>query len=244
MDGLRRVPAADAALLAAITRSRLRALAMDLVTELLADATRIRLPAGAILRSAGDQGSHLELIVAGLVRVFVLAPDGRTLTVRYCRDGDLLGVASLFHDAYLMPGSIQTLEATELVAIRAATAKHLAAVRTEVAGAFLDELSDRVVSFVGEISGSAFATVRQRVARHLLDLARVDDQGRDLVASVSQQDLADAVGTAREVVVRVLRELRVEGIVATGRDGIRVRAPSRLYAERFALEASEVRDAS
>jgi CRP/FNR family transcriptional regulator, cyclic AMP receptor protein len=96
-----------------------------------------------------------------------------------------------------------------------------------------------VLSFVSEISGSAFATVRQRVARHLLDLAseRLPEpasehrSGSGLVVRVSQRELADAVGTTREVVVRVLRELRHEGIVWTGRDQIVIADPARLVQE-------------
>lgn len=51
----------------------------------------------------------------------------------------------------------------------------------------------------------------------------------DLVARISQQEVADAVGTVREVVVRVLRDLREEGAVRTGRDGITIRDPERLF---------------
>jgi CRP/FNR family transcriptional regulator, cyclic AMP receptor protein len=108
-----------------------------------------------------------------------------------------------------------------------------------VAYAFLGELSERVMSFIYEIPGSAFATVRQRVARHLLDLAseRVPDCASDrpvrneLVVLQNQQELADAVGTVREVVVRVLRELRQEGIVRTGRDRIVIVDPARLTSQ-------------
>ena len=50
--------------------------------------------------------------------------------------------------------------------------------------------------------------VRQRVARHLLDLATSrPDASRTLTASVNQQDLANSVGSVREVVARVLAEL-------------------------------------
>ena len=49
---------------------------------------------------------------------------------------------------------------------------------------------------------------------------------------MSQQELADAVGTAREVVVRILRDLREDGLVTTGRDGITILDPGRLDAER------------
>ncbi len=73
--------------------------------------------------------------------------------------------------------------------------------------------------------------MRQRVARHLLDLASQHQQGPRLVAPINQQDLADAAGTVREMVVRVLRQLRAEGTVATERHGIIVLAPDRLLAD-------------
>ena len=93
---------------------------------------------------------------------------------------------------------------------------------------FLLELSDRIVSFVAEIQDRAFATVRQRISRHLLDLASQHQRGPELVAPISQQDLADSAGTVREMVVRVLRQLRAEGTVVTRRHGIVILAPDRL----------------
>ncbi len=68
------------------------------------------------------------------------------------------------------------------------------------------------------------------MARHLLDLA---SQGAsELVVSVSQQQLAEAVGTVREVIVRVLRELRAAGVVRTERNRIVILDPARLIAEQ------------
>ena len=83
--------------------------------------------------------------------------------------------------------------------------------------------------------------MRQRVARHLLDLAsaRVGEQpapdhraARELTVQVSQQELANAVGTVREVVVRVLRDLRQDGVVRTERDRIVLLEPARLIQEQ------------
>jgi CRP/FNR family transcriptional regulator len=51
------------------------------------------------------------------------------------------------------------------------------------------------------------------------------------VAKVSQQALADASGSVREVVARALRELRNAGIVATTGDHIEILNPARLHAE-------------
>jgi CRP/FNR family transcriptional regulator len=76
---------------------------------------------------------------------------------------------------------------------------------------------------------NAFGTVKQRVASHLLDLASSQPQPRTpLVATVSQRELADAVGSVREVVARVLRELRGR-VVATGTDSVVILDPARLH---------------
>jgi CRP/FNR family transcriptional regulator len=48
---------------------------------------------------------------------------------------------------------------------------------------------------------------------------------------VSQQELADAAGSVREVVGRALRDLRTAGIVATAADSVVILDPARLYAE-------------
>ena len=113
-----------------------------------------------------------------------------------------------------------------------AVARRAVARDVRVARAFLSELSERVVSFIDEIPGNTFATVRQRVARHLLDLAVQGgprrEAGTGIVVHVTQTELANAVGTVREVVVRVLRELRRDGLVRTERDQIVILDPAGL----------------
>jgi CRP/FNR family transcriptional regulator, cyclic AMP receptor protein len=140
-----------------------------------------------------------------------------------------------------MPATTQALVDAEVLGISATVARVMGTRDLRVARAFLAKLSERALSFVYEIPGSAFATVRQRVARHLLDLAlpRVGDApasghraGQKLIVQVSQQDLANAVGTVREVVVRVLRELRQDGLVRTERDRIVLLEPARLIQEQ------------
>src|SRR5262245_16990821 len=215
---------------AAVARSHLARIPDDLLGPLLADARRLRVPAGSLFRREGEPGAHAELVVTGLVRVFVSSPDGRTLTVRYCRPGALIGVVSLFRARYVMPGGIQALVDSDLLVLGAAGLRAASERDLAVAAALLGELSERVHWFVAEIPGASFATVRQRIARHLLDLAADHQRGTRLVAPISQQALADAVGTVREVVVRALAELRRDGLVATGDGGIRILDPDRLAA--------------
>ena len=122
-----------------------------------------------------------------------------------------MGVLSLYADPFAMPATTQAVVDSQLLAIDPALVQRLADSDVRVARVLLLELSERAAAFAAEIGGSAFGTVRQRVARHLLDLASERQRGSGLVAPISQQHLADAVGTVREVVVRTLRELRRDG---------------------------------
>jgi CRP/FNR family transcriptional regulator len=217
----------DDAVHRAIAASALGGLPADVLGELTAGAARLHIDARSILHHEGERSPHLELVLAGVVRVQVAADDGRTMTVRYCRAGALLGVATLYAPV-ARPFAIQALSDSELLSLQPATVRWHADRDPRVAAALLTETSERVMSFVAELSGHAFATIRQRIARHLLDLASDHPDPDRLLAPISQQDLADAVGTVREVVVRVLRELRQEHVVETGRAGIVILEPERL----------------
>ena len=72
------------------------------------------------------------------------------------------------------------------------------------------------------------------MALHVLDLAS-EQQGPSgpLVAAVTQQELAEAVGSVREVVARVLRQLRAAGLVETSPVGVRVLDPTGLHDETW-----------
>jgi CRP/FNR family transcriptional regulator, cyclic AMP receptor protein len=224
----------DLDVLAAVEASHLRELPPEVLDDLFTGAVRTKLPAGSVAHREREAAPYLELVVAGVVRVFVAAPDGRTMTIRYCRPGELLGAMSLFATGFSEPATKQALVDAELVSLSPARVRHVAERDVRVARVFLIELSERARNFVHEIPGSAFASVRQRVARQLLDLASMRPGQRDgeLAVQVTQQELAAAAGTVREVVVRTLRQLRECGAVRTERDRIIILDPARLTVEQ------------
>lgn len=205
----------------------------------LVGARRLVLEAGHTLHRQGETSPHCEMVISGLIRVYVTAPDGRTMTVRYCRRGALIGVASLFEPSFSLPATIQAVTDSTVLRLAPTSLKNAARNHSAVSGVLLAELSERAMAFVAEIPGGAFATVRQRVARHLLDLASGAQTGPELVARIGQQDLADAVGSVREVVVRSLRELREEGLVETGRNRVVILDPEKLLDEAGAPARAE-----
>ncbi len=56
------------------------------------------------------------------------------------------------------------------------------------------------------------------------------------MVQVTQQELADAVGSVRPVVARIIRDLRAEGIITVSSDGIAVLKPAELHANMWSRE--------
>lgn len=227
----RSAPTPDDATLAALARSNLRDVPAPSIAGLVSVGRTRSARAGEVLHHAGDSSPHLELLVSGLVRVLVLAPDGRTLTVRYVRPGGLVGAVSLFAPTFELPVTIQAIVASRLLAFPPDAVQQAVDGDSRLARALLTELSERVQSFINEIPWGAFATVRQRIARRLLDLAADEAHGPEITVRISQSQLAAECGTVRGVVVRELRQLRELGVVATRRGVVTVLDPAALLAE-------------
>lgn len=123
---------------------------------------------------------------------------------------------------------------TSLFSIDARRLTNAARRDARVAWALAEELNRRLYDTLQQTAINAFGSVKQRVAGHLLDLASAQQRPQDrLVARVSQQELADAVGSVREVVARALRDLRLAGLVATAPDSVLILDPTRLHDESW-----------
>jgi CRP/FNR family transcriptional regulator len=213
----------------ALARSFLANLPSDLTNQLLAEGERADYPAGTTVYRSGSR-PQAALVVRGLIRVFLSSPGGRQVTVRYARPGDVLGIAVLVGGP--SNTSVQAVEPSSVLRISERTLVATAHRDPKVSWALAEELSRRLYDVLEQTAVHAFGSVRQRVAGHLLDLASEEQRSHGrLVAQVTQQELADAVGSVREVVARALRDLRVAGIVATESDSVVILDPARLYAE-------------
>ncbi len=217
---------------AAIDRSFLAQLPAPALDRLLAGAVLEAVTAGTTTYRAGGE-PRPSLIVSGLFRSYFAGPDGRQVTVRYAREGDVLGVVAAAGGP--SPLHVQALTDSQRLLLDIETVRELARHDAQVAWVLVGALTNTVYALWHELAATAFASVPQRVARHLLEISAREQEadGGDLVAHVSQQELADLVGSVREVVARALRELRDEGIVRVSRSGIVVLEPTLLAARAW-----------
>jgi CRP/FNR family cyclic AMP-dependent transcriptional regulator len=225
---------ADAEIADALRRSFLGRLPGDVVAELIGGGQRTDYPAGSTIYREGAP-PRAVLVVQGLLRVFMTSPDGRQVTVRYARGADVLGIAVIVGGPVNV--AAQTVTESSLFSIDARMLTDAGRRDARVGWALAEELNRRLYDTLQQTAINTFGSVKQRVAAALLDLASAQQRPKDrLVAQVSQQELADAIGSVREVVARALREFRLAGLVATGPDSVLIVDPIQLHDQCWAAE--------
>ena len=169
--------------------------------------------------------SFLILVVTGRLRTFVSSPGGRRVATRYPRPGDLVGLTTVINDG--AAAGCDCLTNGVVLRLDPVTFRRLAKTEPGVGWAAAKAvISD--ISSVGSVRvPNMFGSVRVRVAWHLAELMTPTPDGR-MVVHMSQQELAESVGSVREVVARVLAGLRSEGVLARDSRDIVVIDPDRL----------------
>jgi CRP/FNR family transcriptional regulator len=213
----------------ALAKSFLGRLPSEVVDPLLEDRVRLDYPSGTTIYRGGDP-SRAILVVSGLIRIYVTSRRGRQVTIRYGRPTDVLGTALIIGGP--LDAHAQTLSPTSVLQIDGRRLEDAARRDVRLTYAMAEEVSRRLDEAIEQIKINAFGSVKRRVAAQLLELASTQQRPEaPLVAEVSQQELADAIGSVREVVARALRDLRAADIVATSKDRVEILEPVRLYEE-------------
>ena len=199
------------------------------VELLAAGGTLSDISAGTTVYSESE-AERFGVVISGLLRVYMLTSDGRQVTVRYVRARGLLGAPALVGGP--APVFVQAVTDSAVYFMDVSRVKRVVRDDAAVARVFAEECVHRLYDILEELAGNTFATVRQRVIRHLLDLAasRPTGDGR-LAAFVNQQELANSVGSVREVVARVLHELRAASLVRTSPGRIEILDPLQISLE-------------
>jgi CRP/FNR family transcriptional regulator len=205
------------------------------IERLAAGGTLADISAGTTVYTEAE-AERFGVVVRGLLRVYMHTSDGRQVTVRYVRAGGLLGAPALVGGP--APVFVQALTDSVVYFMDVARVKRVVREDAAVAWVFAEESVHRLYDVLEELAGNTFATVRQRVVRHLLDLAasRPASDGR-LAAFVNQQELANSVGSVREVVARVLRELRAASLVRTSPGRVDILDPLKMSLELWSRMA-------
>jgi CRP/FNR family transcriptional regulator len=198
---------------------------------LAAGATLRTLAPGTVLWRAGGRPRGLFVVLEGEVRV-TRGSGGRQHVVHTEQVGGTLGDVALFHGQDYPATAIATRRSTFIVIHRDVIADAIRA-DPRLAMALLERLAARVRHLVDRLDRLAAFTVPARLAAWLLQ--RHERSRGPFTLGATQVELAEELGTVREMVVRALRQLRDAGLLqSAGRgryivkdaDGLRALAAS------------------
>ena len=167
-------------------------------------------PKNTILFMEGDESTHLYIIRKGKVTVSVAGEDGRQVILNYMGEGEYFGELALM-DGKPRSATVTTATPCEFIAISRASFQRLLKASPEFVFAITSAFADRVRSLTDSVKDLALLDVYGRVSVALEKLS--DDNGRIDNPKVTHQDIANMVGSSREMVSRIMKQLIVGGYV-------------------------------
>jgi CRP-like cAMP-binding protein len=198
-----------------------------------------RLPRGGELTEEVDQCSVVVLVESGALKEVGVAENGQTAVLAVRRAGEVIGELAT-SGGRPRAASLVAIEQSVIVTVHASRLLQVLRRRPRTALALMqsavariNESDRRRVEYVSYPMPERIRLVLRDLARHFTpegpaEPAEPADAYPVAVIPLAQQDVASLAGASREATARVLRRLREEGTVETGRSRIRVLRPDRL----------------
>ncbi|MBZ0300087.1 MAG: Crp/Fnr family transcriptional regulator [Anaerolineae bacterium] len=198
-------------------------------------AVLVEHPARVNLYLQGDPPSALYLLQSGRVKLYRQSKD-RCQILALPAPGDCLGAESLPTNAP-SPYTATTLTPITAITLPPDVLQSLLDDFPDFQEVFLRLITDRLKQFVTLVHDLAFRDVTSRLAMVLIARAEVEGQPHEngimFDRLLSQQEFADMVGTAREVVYRTFRRFEDGEFVRMTRSSILIRDLEALRAIAF-----------
>jgi CRP/FNR family cyclic AMP-dependent transcriptional regulator len=186
--------------------------------------------AGELIFCEGDPVAGVFIIEQGTIKICRFSKDGREHILHILQRGDTFNdMAAL--DGGPNPASAIAFSDAVIWRVDRSSLRVLAREHPDFAWALLESVARRARFLVNVVQDLAMRNVRGRLARLLLEQAEAntDDQ---FVKLLTQEEMANHLGTVREVLGRALRSFAAEGLIEMDRHRIVI-----LDRERLAEEA-------
>lgn len=193
----------------------------DLRKEILSQCKFVELNRGHILLDYGQSINVIPLVVSGIVKVLRTDEQGKELLVYYINPGETCALtltSTLRKETSTVKAITQTkcliatLGVNTLFALRA---KHLS-----WNDYMVQSYAHRIQEIMGLVDDLGFHHVNHRIEKYLKDRAHVFNSR---ALQLSHQEIANDLGTSREVISRHLKKMENEGRLVLSRERIKLR---------------------
>ena len=183
----------------------------DGLREIAARGQIRRFQKNAVIIQEGDSGDSLYIILSGRVKVYASDDTGKEIVIDVYGPGEYVGEMML--DGGPRSASVMTLEPATFAVISLADLRDHIAAHPDFAIHLIRKLINRTRKATDNVKTLALMDVYGRVARLLLNLA-VEEDGKLIVPEkLTQQEIATRVGSSREMISRIMKDLAVGGYI-------------------------------
>jgi CRP/FNR family transcriptional regulator len=173
-----------------------------------------------LLITKAEQCKHVFFVLTGSIRVYMVSEEGREITLYRLVPGDvclftlscLAGLGELLANAEASAG-------TEVLTLPGIIYQNLMHSSPTLHKHTMDSALTRLRQVMKVVELVTFVPIKQRVGLFLCDA--MHKQG-SVKLKLTREQIALEVGTAREVVSRVLGEFEQEGVLTLGRGSVKV----------------------
>ncbi len=186
-----------------------------LLDELIAHSRRARLTRGQPICDIGQQCTHLALVLEGRARVYELGESGREITLYRIGPGECcILTASCIMSHRTFPAIACCEQDLDVLLLPARQVEDFMLRHPQWRRFVWQLLADRLSGVLMLLEEVTFRRLDERLMRHLL--AQRALQGSDEL-QLTHQAIADDLGTSREVVSRLLKDMQQRGMLALSR---------------------------
>ena len=169
-------------------------------------------PRNTVLINEGDEGDSLYIVLTGRLKVYASNAAGKEVVIDFHGPGEYVGEMSL--DGAPRSASVVTVEPSTCAVVSRARFREFVVAHPDFALHLIGKLIERARLATENIKSLALSDVYGRLVRLLTTLA-VDEGGRRFVPEkLTQQDIAERIGSSRDMVSRLMKDLTAGGYLA------------------------------
>ena len=183
-------------------------------------------PAGAVLSGAGTDCVGLLVLRSGRLRAYVLSQDGREVTLYRLTAGEIcLFSASCVLGTAQMDLTVEAEQDSTVWVIPPDVFRQISHESAAAAGYVNTLMARRFSEVMWLVEQVMWQSMDRRLAAFLLEESELEHTD---TLRLTHEQIANHLGTAREVVTRMLKYFQTEGLVRLSRGGVELTAPEAL----------------
>ncbi len=165
-----------------------------------------------VLIEKGDETTSLYVIVSGKVKVFVADDTGKEIVLNTQEAGEHFGELALLGDTR-RTASVMTVDDSKFLVITKKAFLQCLSTHPNIALNLIRALVERVRALTDNVSNLALRDVYGRLTTALMENAK-EEAGKLITDRLTQQEIASLVGSSREMVSRIFKDLKAGGYIS------------------------------